>query len=113
LLGGIVGLAILFCAKGFLLRIVPDSVPRLNEVSINWAVLLFALAASLVAGMIFGLAPALHAGRPDLIPMLKQEGRGSAGSGEQTHTRRLLMVTEPAECDGSSRVAARAQRSRH
>jgi predicted permease len=94
LLGGIVGLAILFCAKGFLLRIVPDSVPRLNEVSINWAVLLFALAASLVAGMIFGLAPALHAGRPDLIPMLKQEGRGSAGSGEQTHTRRLLMVTE-------------------
>jgi putative ABC transport system permease protein len=94
LLGGIAGLAILFCAKGFLLRIVPDSVPRLNEVSINWAVLLFALAASLVAGIIFGLAPALHAGRPDLIPMLKQEGRGSTGSGEQTHTRRLLMVTE-------------------
>ncbi len=94
LLGGIAGLAILFCVKGFLLRIVPNSVPRLNEVSINWAVLLFALAASLVAGVIFGLAPAFHAGRPDLIPMLKQEGRGSTGSGEQTHTRRLLMVTE-------------------
>jgi hypothetical protein len=56
--------------------------------------LLFALAASLVAGMIFGLAPALHAGRVDLIPMLKQEARGSTGSGEQARTRRVLMVTE-------------------
>jgi predicted permease len=94
LLGGIAGLAILFCAKGFLLQIVPDSLPRLNEVSINWAVLLFALAASLVAGMIFGLAPALHAGRVDLIPMLKREARGSTGSGEQARTRRVLMITE-------------------
>jgi putative ABC transport system permease protein len=72
----------------------PDSLPRLNEVSINWSVLLFALAASLVAGMIFGLAPALHAGRVDLIPTLKQEGRGSTGSGQQARTRRVLMVTE-------------------
>jgi predicted permease len=94
LLGGIAGLAILFCAKGFLLRIVPDTLPRLNEVSINWAVLLFALAVSLLSGAIFGLAPALHAGRLDLIPMLKQEGRGSTGSGEQSRTRRVLMVTE-------------------
>jgi predicted permease len=94
LLGGITGLGILFCAKGFLLQIMPDSLPRLNEVSINWSVLLFALAASLVAGMIFGLAPALHAGRVDLIPMLKQEARGSSGSGEQARTRRVLMVTE-------------------
>jgi predicted permease len=94
LLGGIAGLGILVCAKGFLLQIIPDSLPRLTEVSINWAVLLFALAASLVAGMIFGLAPALHAGRVDLIPMLKQEARGSTGSGEQARTRRVLMVTE-------------------
>ncbi len=94
LLGGIAGLVILFCAKGFLLRILPDSLPRLNEVSIDWPVLLFALVASLVAGAIFGLAPALHAGRLDLIPVLKQEGRGSTGSGEQARTRRVLIVTE-------------------
>ncbi|MFZ3334095.1 MAG: ABC transporter permease [Candidatus Acidiferrales bacterium] len=94
LLGGIAGLAILFCAKGFLLRIVPDTLPRLSEVSINWSVLFFALAVSLLAGAIFGLAPALHAGRVDLIPMLKQEARGSTGSGEQARTRRILMVTE-------------------
>src|ERR1700723_259035 len=94
LLGGIVGIAILFCAKEFLLRIVPDSLPRLNEVSISWPVLLFALLATVIAGVIFGLAPAWHAGRVDLNYMLKQEGRGSTGSGEQARTRRVLVVTE-------------------
>jgi putative ABC transport system permease protein len=94
LLGGIAGLAVLYSTKEFLLRLVPESLPRLNEISINWSVLLFALAASLAAGAMFGLAPALHAGRMDLNHMLKQEGRGSTGSGEQARTRRVLVVTE-------------------
>ena len=94
LLGGIAGLAILFCTRGLLLRIVPQSLPRLNEVSINWGVLLFALGASLAAGAIFGLAPALHAGRADLTHALKQEGRSLTGSGQQARTRRVLVVTE-------------------
>ena len=94
LAGGIAGLAILYFTKGFLLRIVPDSLPRLNEVVINWTVLLFALGAMLIAGVIFGLAPAWHAGRADLTHVLKQEGRGSTGSGEQARTRRILVVTE-------------------
>ena len=94
LAGGIAGLAILYFTKGFLLRIVPDSLPRLNEVVINWTVLLFALGAMLIAGVIFGLAPAWHAGRADLTHVLKQEGRGSTGSGEQGRTRRILVITE-------------------
>jgi predicted permease len=94
LAGGIAGLAILFCTKGFLVRLVPDSLPRVNNISISWPVLLFALVSTVVAGAIFGLAPALHAGRPNLTHMLKQEGRGSTGSGEQARTRRVLVVTE-------------------
>jgi putative ABC transport system permease protein len=94
LVGGIVGLAILYCTKEFLLQIVPDSLPRLNEVTINWPVLLFALVSTVIAGTIFGLAPALHVDRSDLTYMLKQEGRGSTGSGEQARTRRVLVVTE-------------------
>ena len=94
LLGGAAGVAILFSAKTFLLQIVPDSLPRLNEVSINWSVLLFAFVAALVAGVIFGLAPAWQASRVDLTHMLKQETRGSKGSGEQARTRRVLVVTE-------------------
>jgi putative ABC transport system permease protein len=94
LAGGIAGLAILFCTKGFLVRLVPASLPRLNEISIDWRVLLFALGGSLIAGVIFGVAPALHAGRVDLTHALKQEGRGSTGSGEQARTRRALVVAE-------------------
>jgi predicted permease len=94
LLGGIAGLAILFCAKGFLLRFVPGSLPRLNDITISWSVLLFALFASLATGAIFGLAPALHAGRFDLTSALKEAARGSTGSGGQARTRRILVVTE-------------------
>ena len=94
LLGGLVGLAILVGTEEFLLQLVPDSLPRLNEISISWGVGLFALGASLAAGAIFGLAPAWHVGRLDLTHMLKQEGRGSIGSKEQVRTRRALVVTE-------------------
>src|SRR5580704_19374309 len=94
LLGGFAGLAILFSVKGFLLRILPENLPRLNNISISWGVLLFALVASLFAGVIFGLAPALQAGGLDLTHALKQEGRGSTGSGRQARTRRVLVVTE-------------------
>jgi len=94
LLGGVAGLATLFCIKGFLLRMLPESLPRLHDISINWSVMLFALAASILAGTIFGLAPALEAGRLDLAQMLRMEGRGSSGSRQQIQTRRLLVVTE-------------------
>src|SRR3984957_3066873 len=94
LLGGVAGLVILFCMKGFLLPLIPESLPRLNDLSINWTVMLFALAASIAAGVIFGLAPAKQAGRLNLTSTLRVEGRGSTGSTEQTSTRRVLVVTE-------------------
>src|SRR5215472_9255519 len=94
LLGGVAGLVILLCMKGFLLRLIPESLPRLNDLSINWTVMLFALAASIAAGVIFGLAPARQAGRSNLASALRVEGRGSKGSTEQTRTRRVLVVTE-------------------
>jgi predicted permease len=94
LLGGVAGLVILFCMKGFLLRLIPESLPRLNDLSINWTVMLFALAASITGGVIFGLAPAMQAGRLNLVSTLRVEGRGSKGSTGQTRTRRVLVVTE-------------------
>ena len=94
LLGGMVGLVILLCAKQYLLRLLPESFPRLTNISISWSVLLFALVSSLVTGAIFGLAPALHAGRVDLTHALKEGARGSTGSGEQARTRRMLVITE-------------------
>jgi putative ABC transport system permease protein len=68
--------------------------PRLNEISISGPVLLYALAASIVSGVIFGIAPALQASRIDLNHSLKQEGRASPGSRERARTRRLLIIAE-------------------
>lgn len=93
-LGGLIGVAILLSTRGFLIQLVPASLPRLNDVSISWSVLVFALAVSLLAGVLFGLAPAFQIRGLDLTHALKSEGRSSTGSGQQGRTRRLLVVTE-------------------
>ena len=93
-IGGLVGVALLLGAKGALVRLIPDSVPRLNDISINWGVLAFAFAVTLVAGAIFGLAPALQVRRLDVTSVLKQEGRSSTGSREHRRMRRALVVGE-------------------
>jgi putative ABC transport system permease protein len=94
LLGGIAGFAILFCAGHFLLRLIPESLPHLNSISINWGVLAFALAVSVAAGIVFGLAPAWLMSRFDLIGTLRQEGRGSSGSRERSRARQILVTSE-------------------
>ena len=94
LLGGIAGLAILFFTRKLLLQMIPATLPRLNDISINWTVLLFALGVSVLAGAFFGLAPALQAARVDPSHVLRQEGRGSKGSKSQTLTLSALVVTE-------------------
>jgi predicted permease len=96
LLGGIAGFAILFFARKFLMRLIPESLPHLNDISINWSVLGFALAVSIAAGTIFGLAPAWLMSRFDLIGALRQEGRGSSGSRERSRARQILVVGEMA-----------------
>jgi predicted permease len=94
LFGGIAGLAILYIARKFLLRLIPESLPHLNDISINWGVLAFALAVSVAAGTVFGLAPAWLMSRFDLIGTLRQEGRGSSGSRERLRARQILVVSE-------------------
>ena len=94
MLGGVAGIALLFCLKGTLLRMMPDSLPRLNEISISWSVLLFALGVSVLSGAIFGMAPAMQANLVDPSDTLRQEGRGSKGSRTQTRTRNALVVSE-------------------
>jgi predicted permease len=94
LLGGIAGFAILFCTQHFLLRLVPESLPHLNDIAVGWGVLVFAGAVSVAAGTIFGLAPAWLMSRVDLIGTLRQEGRGSKGSRERSRARQILVISE-------------------
>ena len=94
LLGGIAGFAILFFTRNFLVGLIPESLPHLNEISINWGVLAFALAVSIAAGTVFGLAPAWLMSRFDLIGTLRQEGRGSIGSLGRSRARQILVISE-------------------
>ncbi len=94
LLGGIAGFGVLFCTQHFLLRLVPESLPHLNDIAVGWGVLVFAVALSAAAGTIFGLAPAWHMSRLDLTGTLRQEGRGTRGSAERSRARQILVVSE-------------------
>jgi len=67
--------------------LIPEGIPRVNDIGVNSRVLLFAVAASISTGAIFGLFPGLHASRVDVSAALKEEGRG-AGVGRSR--RRLL-----------------------
>jgi predicted permease len=93
-LGGITGFAVLFSARKFLLQFVPESLPRLNDISISWGVLAFAIVVSVAAGTIFGLAPAWLTSRLDLTATLRQEGRGSNGSRRRSRLRHVLVIGE-------------------
>jgi len=94
LLGGVIGFAVLFCAQRFLLELIPDGLPRLNDISINWGVLAFAIVVSVATGTIFGLAPAWLTSRLNLTESLRQEGRGTSGPRGRSRARRILVVGE-------------------
>jgi predicted permease len=79
-LGGALGLLLAFWGTKAVLSTLPGSLPRANEVSLDSRVLLFTLALSLLAGIVFGLAPALKTSRVDLQTVLQEGGRGSSGA---------------------------------
>ncbi len=78
--GGALGLLLAFWGTRGVLGALPGALPRANEVSLDSRVLLFTLAASIFAGLIFGLAPALKTSRVNLQEILKEGGRGVSGA---------------------------------
>ncbi len=98
LAGGLLGLALAAWGISMLEQIGPSSLPRLDEVTIDWRVLAFTLAVSVLTGIVFGLAPALSSVRYDLNSILKTSGRGTTGSRSRARWRNALVVSEIASC---------------
>jgi len=92
--GGAVGVAFLFVAKASLVRLIPAGLPRLNEIALNWSVLLFAALVTVASGIVFGCAPAIAARRPAVLPALHTSSRGTSSSRHQARTRSTLVVAE-------------------
>ena len=74
LVGGISGCLLAFVCTPAVLRLIGDSVPRAGDAGVDLRVLGFALVASLLAGTIFGIVPALTASRTNLVSTLKEGG---------------------------------------
>src|SRR5712691_8544159 len=97
LAGGAIGLVLAFAGVGALLRLAPPNLPRLEEIHVDLAALLFNLVVSLGAAGLFGLWPALRAARVDLHDALKQGGtHGVLGGGHGEWARGALVSAEVA-----------------
>jgi predicted permease len=94
--GGIVGL--LFAKTGiyFVKLLGPTSIPRLGEVTLDVPVFAFALAVSLLAGILFGLAPAMGAARENLVDSLKEGSQRSGVNPASSRLRNALLVSQVA-----------------
>jgi predicted permease len=90
------GLGLLLASWGLkgALAVLPEALPRVEEVHLDGRVLLFMLAASVLAGILFGLAPALKNSQCDLQDTLKEGGRGA--SGPRHRVQRVFVVVEMA-----------------
>ena len=91
--GGTLGLLVAEWGTKILGVAAAGFVPRIDEIAVDWRVLVFAAVASLVAGLTFGIAPALRLSRADATETLKEGARGTGHAGLR-RSRDMLVMTE-------------------
>ena len=95
-LGGMAGVAVAVATFKPLLALLPDTLPRIDAISIDRYVLLFSAGVSIVTGLLVGTLPALAASRTSIGVVLQDAGRGFAGERQGARTRGTLVVVEVA-----------------
>ncbi|HEV8043285.1 MAG TPA: ABC transporter permease [Bryobacteraceae bacterium] len=93
---GALGLLLALAAARLASRIDQLNLPRAGEIHIDWQTLAFTLLVSVVTAVFFGLIPSVHASKPDLNALLRESGRGTAGSLRRSRTRGLLVIGQVA-----------------
>jgi putative ABC transport system permease protein len=92
--GGGLGLLIAYWGTDQLVSLSAQTLPRLKDVGMDGRVLGFALAISLLTGLVFGLLPVIEASKLNLNEVLNEGGRRTAGSSSQKRLRSLIVVAE-------------------
>jgi predicted permease len=92
--GGLLGLGLAALALRIGKSMLPESLPRISEIGLNWWVVTFALALGIVTGLLCGLAPAFAALRTDVNGVLKEGGRTGTAGGAHARLRSTLVVAE-------------------
>ena len=100
--GGVLGLVLGFVGMRSLLSVNTAGLPRLGDggslMGMDWRVVSFALALSMVTGIVFGLVPALVAARTDLNAVIKNSSSRSGSGAGQSRTRSALVIVELGLC---------------
>jgi putative ABC transport system permease protein len=94
--GGVLGVLLAFWGVDLILALEPGEVPRVTPISVDATALMFAVALSLVTGILFGVGPAWQASRPQLQSTLKDATRGTTGEGSKQLARMGLVLAEVA-----------------
>ena len=94
LVGGAVGLLLAVWWSDLLIALGKEDIPRAVHVAIDYRVLGFTFGVSVLTGLIFGLFPAFHSSKTDLVESLKDGGRGTSEGGRRTRMRSVLAVGE-------------------
>jgi putative ABC transport system permease protein len=94
--GGVVGLGLARAGIDLLIALRPENLPRVESVSIDLRVLLFAFIATLVSALLFGVFPAIQSSRQEPSASLQDRSAGLARSGRSHRVRDALVVSEVA-----------------
>ena len=97
-LGGAAGVAVAYWSAGLLMVFAPVDVPIDLGLRVDTSVLLFTFAVSLITGVLFGLAPALHASNPHVTPVLREESGRTSAAGGRSRLRNGLVIAQVALC---------------
>jgi putative ABC transport system permease protein len=92
--GGILGLILAAIALRVGIRALPETLPRINEIGLDWPVVAFALGLAVFTGVLCGLAPAFAAIRTSVNDTLKEGGRTGTSGGGHARLRSALVITE-------------------
>jgi len=94
--GGVLGAALSAWGTRVLAAMAQDSLPLASEIRADSVVLAFTAGISVLAGILFGMAPALEVSRPDVNSVLRAEGRGATAGRRNSLFRSLLVVSQVA-----------------
>jgi predicted permease len=92
--GGVLGIVLAAVALTAGKNMLPESLPRISEISLNWIVVSFALLLAVVTGFLCGLAPAFAALRTSVNETLKEGGRSGSAGGGHARLRSALVIAE-------------------
>ena len=92
--GGAIGLALAAVGLRVGVSRLPQTLPRINEIGLDWTVMLFALGLALLTGLLCGLAPAFAAIRTSVNETLKEGGRTRTSGSGHARLRSALVVAE-------------------